>query len=474
MTHVINRLKFEATCANEAQAFAVRNDFANSYQAEVMSVMEQVCNELTGEDMLVQIERLDIDLGRINPDSFEQDFSRLFRQELEKQLREKINEPGIEDRKFAKAQSGMELIRYFLLHGKLPWWVTEAELDFNAIVRKVTADEPLALAHFLLTHQQQPNVWKRAALQLDVPAQTAIVQAVPQLNTALVLQAQLLIALRQLSDKTVQIEQESKLVLYKTIETIAANPARWILLNAVALLVASGTQRALAEIIINGILEATQSLPKAAWQTLKQTGDQAIKIVLAETALSSIGETPEVSEYKLAEVQTAGDENEKWLVHNAGIILLAPFFKPFFTTLQLLDGNEWKDSGAQEKAIYLLQFLSTGKQQSYEYQLTLEKLLCGWPQEVPLNREIVLSAEEMEEAVNLLKAAVSHWEVLKNTSFSGLRQTFLQREGLLSKRDNGWKLNVERKTVDVLLESIPWGFSMVTLPWNNYIIFTEW
>ena len=27
---------------------------------------------------------------------------------------------------------------------------------------------------------------------------------------------------------------------------------------------------------------------------------------------------------------------------------------------------------------------------------------------------------------------------------------------------------------DVLLDSIPWGFSTTSLPWNNYIIFTEW
>jgi hypothetical protein len=35
-------------------------------------------------------------------------------------------------------------------------------------------------------------------------------------------------------------------------------------------------------------------------------------------------------------------------------------------------------------------------------------------------------------------------------------------------------LQVERKTLDVLLDSIPWGFSTVLLPWNPQPLFVEW
>ncbi len=45
---------------------------------------------------------------------------------------------------------------------------------------------------------------------------------------------------------------------------------------------------------------------------------------------------------------------------------------------------------------------------------------------------------------------------------------------MLTKKENGWLLQVEKKTADVLLESIPWGFSTLAFSWNNYIIFTEW
>ena len=56
----------------------------------------------------------------------------------------------------------------------------------------------------------------------------------------------------------------------------------------------------------------------------------------------------------------------------------------------------------------------------------------------------------------------------------GLRDAFLKRDGLLIKKEDGWLLQVERKTLDVLLDKIPWGYSTVSLPWNSYLVFVEW
>jgi hypothetical protein len=104
----------------------------------------------------------------------------------------------------------------------------------------------------------------------------------------------------------------------------------------------------------------------------------------------------------------------------------------------------------------------------------MEKLLCGLEISATIPREIALNETEITEATVLLEAVISNWAKLKNTSVEGLRETFLRREGILSKKENGWLLQVERRTVDVLLESIPWSYTTLALPWNPYIIFTEW
>ena len=169
------------------------------------------------------------------------------------------------------------------------------------------------------------------------------------------------------------------------------------------------------------------------------------------------------------------DVIEKYFVKHAGIILLAPFLKTFFTNLNLLiNGNEWNDKNAQYKAVYMLWFLSTGQQHTFEYNLTIEKILCGISIDEPLPVDIQLSAQDIDEAESLLSSMIEHWKAIKNTSINGLRETFLKRDGIIKKQESGWLLQVERKTLDVLIDSIPWGYTTVFLPWNNYFVSVEW
>jgi len=118
--------------------------------------------------------------------------------------------------------------------------------------------------------------------------------------------------------------------------------------------------------------------------------------------------------------------------------------------------------------------LATGQQNSPEYSLVFEKILCGLDINVPLEKEAPLSELEKEESEELLKSIISNWTRIKNTSVNGLRETFLKRDGILTKRENGWLLQVERRTPDVLLDAIPWSFSTLHFSWANYIIVTEW
>ncbi len=156
-------------------------------------------------------------------------------------------------------------------------------------------------------------------------------------------------------------------------------------------------------------------------------------------------------------------------------MLLAAFLKPFFTKLALWQGVEWRDRDACYRAVHLLKYLCTGEQQPPEYSLVLEKVFCGLSPDDPVPLDIELQEAEMEEAAVLLESVIEHWKILKNTSINGLRETFLKRDGILQHKDNSaWRLQVEQKTLDVLLDSIPWGYSTISLPWNGYLIFVEW
>lgn len=168
---------------------------------------------------------------------------------------------------------------------------------------------------------------------------------------------------------------------------------------------------------------------------------------------------------------------DAYFVHNGGLVLLGQFLPELFRLTNLLDGNDFCDEAARHKAIHLLQYLATGDTEAYEYDLLLNKLLCHQPLGRPVPRWVPLADADLAQADALLGTAIQHWSVLRNTSAAGLRETFLQRPGKLSAApDGGWRLHVERRTVDILLDRLPmgWGYSVVRLPWLPELIYVEW
>lgn len=167
------------------------------------------------------------------------------------------------------------------------------------------------------------------------------------------------------------------------------------------------------------------------------------------------------------------EENEAIYIKYAGLVLLHPFYKSFFEHCGLLEKNDFKDEKSRQKALRLLDFITSGREPSPEHELTLHKLFCGIPVSQPIEKP-TLSANEKEEAEALIKAAISHWKALKNTSVQGFREAFLNRKGKLQCHNDNWVLQVEKEPYDVLLDQLPWSIIMIKQPWNNYILNVEW
>jgi hypothetical protein len=167
-------------------------------------------------------------------------------------------------------------------------------------------------------------------------------------------------------------------------------------------------------------------------------------------------------------------ENEPQYVNNCGIILLHPFLKNYFAELGLINEKVFIGMDACKRAVSLLHFLASGETAIDEFNLLLQKLLCNLPPEETLPAMLDITDKEKEESENLLRSVINYWPPLKNTSVAGLRNTFLQREGKLEKKESGWLLRIEQRTVDILLDKLPWGFSTIRLPWMTDTISVEW
>ncbi|MCI5194756.1 MAG: hypothetical protein D3919_00700 [Candidatus Electrothrix sp. AW5] len=165
---------------------------------------------------------------------------------------------------------------------------------------------------------------------------------------------------------------------------------------------------------------------------------------------------------------------EPCYINNAGLILIWPFLSRYFRSLNLMKDNAFISEEHQERAVLLSSYVQTGESKVYEHNLLLNKLLCGWPRQKPLLSRITISKQEERETTELLESLIQHWKILKNTSISGLRQSFLQREGRLLEKEQGWELLVNRTGYDVLLDQLPWGIGTIYLPWMKKTLFVEW
>ena len=174
------------------------------------------------------------------------------------------------------------------------------------------------------------------------------------------------------------------------------------------------------------------------------------------------------------------DKKQKTIyVENAGLVLLWTFMPFLFNRLGMLKKNDKKknvfiDRQAQERAIHLTQFMVTGTENPQEFDLPLNKLICGWELGRPVRRDIKLTDEERKECEILLKSAIKHWSILGNTSPDGLRTSFLKRKGAIAFKNKNITLKVEQTGIDVLVSKIPWTFQTLKFPWNEYFIFVEW
>ncbi len=166
------------------------------------------------------------------------------------------------------------------------------------------------------------------------------------------------------------------------------------------------------------------------------------------------------------------EEDEGIYIENAGLVILHPFLPRFFEALGIASGDKLIQP---DRALYLLHFLTTGQPVAPEYELVLPKVFCNIPLTFPVDTDIQLSNAEEDEVSALLRAVISHWEALRNTTPDGLRVNFLMRPGKLSLRDDAdWLLHVESKIYDILLEHLPWGISLIKLPWMTRKIWVEW
>ncbi|MCY1001157.1 contractile injection system tape measure protein [Myxococcus sp. MISCRS1] len=214
------------------------------------------------------------------------------------------------------------------------------------------------------------------------------------------------------------------------------------------------------------VLRQRRSTFLAAWTTPPRPPARATKPSRQRTS------------FQLGADEHGANDGNPIYIENAGLILTSPFLPHLFRELGLThvddQGKTRLDPEPATRAVHLLQYLVDGRTSAPEPLLVLNKILCGLSVPTPIPSGIEMTPQEQSLCDRLLKALIANWAILSGTSVAGLRETFLQREGRLEQLEDRWKLQVQRKTLDVLVDQVPWSLSILTYPWMPQPLYVSW
>lgn len=523
VAHRINQAEIEIRADEVAIGRELIERLSLMNRRRTAPVIDRVCTELSGPDRIDRIDRIELDLGLITLDRFDEEFVRkletAFRTALEKRLFQISSTLRPEER-------SLELIEAFARTGNLPWWVDTSEPDIITIhINALVRDAPKSFFSLLLDLASDPLALKRIAQYADDAildtliakkstgsdsatgidqirrklGVTSEISGLPD-STALRIRHAIRIALARCDDNAIAARsmidetavdagsfegQKDRIGVRQQSLSIDATklPALIEGLNAKPE-VPTRNDSPLEESSLSAadFVEMVErpSVGKTEERKPEQTTiDKPISqtTINAETALPETRSHDRAFEPRAIQLarRRALVELDQLYVEDAGLVILWPFLERFFSRLSLIDEKRgFIHESAQMQAIALLEQLAFEEFDPPEFRVPLAKLLCGLPLEAHFALELPLSPEQLAECDNLLSAIIDHATILRDINIAKFRESFLKRPGALSTRDGTWLLQVERNSYDLVLERFPWVWSWVKLPWMPDPLRVEW
>lgn len=504
MRHVIKKQVLELKLATDKDMFRIQQKAGDYYYQYILPAIEKVLDGLTDEEHIIQIDKLEVDLGDMKWEDTRQEMSaeglyQKIEKEAKKIVRQILDQQYL-NRQYGKsgvmlekpiAQYACEQWLHYMRNGYLQWNVQEVNQEWRMRVL-----EALATDYALISEIKQlisTNSNARQRLINDHPV-SFLVKLMEVLSAT---EQQSLPKWVQEIDRVLN-KGEKKLI--QPDERPAGKITGWIWQQYLIGAVEGKSNSDIAKGILWQQLNEKQRDDVALfkddlsllWPVLESVRGKSSSpadepsFPFKQNVEAAIGGTTK-DDKNFREKDQVGNELNKQeregesalpadgiFAPHAGLVLLHPFLRHLFMHTGLTDNGEFIARESQDKAIWLLHFIATGNTEGEDYQLVVPKVLCGYPLELSPDNNISLEESDKQEAIDMMKAAIEQWTIIKNTSVDGLREGFLQRNGKIYKKYDDTCFALETSAIDVLLDHLPWNLSIVKLPWRKELIKVEW
>ncbi|PWT95632.1 MAG: hypothetical protein C5B52_17445 [Bacteroidetes bacterium] len=494
MLHIIKKQTILLHLHQQKDVFELQHKMSERYWKDIVPMLQRVFDKISTEDETIYVDKFEIDLASINLNEIDKDeWLEQLEIILENQVREILGVPHIKS-EAARIPRSINIFTQWLNYmetGQLPWnaaspdsnWrdnVLEAvAVDYESVgkLRMKILNYPFVLDRIISQHNEK--FLENLATILSAYNHEGLSRVFDQLELIVksVKTAKWKVAEINLSPAERRISQ------WKTILIGAAKKSTIQMDSPVApfvrsMLGALGPEWKIPKKIESSILNLLPLIEKVKKEMMVKESRIEMELQKQEAEVKSILQkiiTEEFDPQKLiATKEKMLSEEEGIYVNNAGIILVHPFLKLLLARLGIIHEGKFISEEQRCKAILILHYLATGKTEAEEFELTVAKILCELPIELPLVTSPELNDIEKGESDQMLLALIQQWEILKNTSLEGLRESFLQRPGKLIKRNGSLCLLVESSSIDMLLDYLPWNLSIIKLPWMKEMLRVEW
>ena len=157
---------------NEAFARALYGRWDSFFALNVERIADAVLSKHDMPSETLEINDLRLDLGTLDEDAFDEQFSLRFRAQLEEALlqcirhEQQTNRPA-QVRRIPAQIHAFEALTYFLLHGTLLWTASEADRDIPRLFADVLRKNGGQLLQFLRTYGHYASLQERLVYQLN-------------------------------------------------------------------------------------------------------------------------------------------------------------------------------------------------------------------------------------------------------------------------------------------------------------------
>lgn len=536
MRHIIQKQILNIQLPHRKEAIEQQERIRQLYWERIVPALDEAFSRIVPADVYLRIDKLSLDIGDVQYENIEEEIIQQVSEQIHqtyfktkyeansgatlvastsiKQTSKKQN--TLADytttkgqQLLSKSSSDIQAVLFFLKNGIFPWWFPSMpRTTWAKLLEKVIVENRELMIQFLQTHPTV-KVQKRFIRQVQTEQIFFLLQKkYPELSAKLAhLQAEAssLDSPTFITEWTKAVQTTMKQI---SLVILAEQPAKTVSIDAIGHVFIHRLSKKLSmsEAQLHHFFKTKIEKKKNAEMTvlpmffeppppLKKETKSLHKKGTIETRTSTQPQK-ESKEYPTNSTKNAFEQQKQQkeikepssqqnkditkaleqgiFIPNAGLVLLAPFLPMYFEALGLVKNRQFVAVEQQERGLLLSQYLVLGHTAIAEHELILNKIITDWPLDEPPTIDLQLSTKEEQESQELWTSMLQHWGALGQTSPAGLQETFLQRAGKLVEKEEQYTLIIERKTIDILMDKIPWSYSIIKLPWMKKRIQVEW